>query len=339
MKLGTRQARQACRSTQTMGCTEPGALAGPRVHPASPAVLRGQHSGSRKVRAPKGRGGDRHRQETGTDRGAGETHAAQSARPHLCGTQARPPPAAAAPRGPPPRAWPGRAPVPPSWSVRASVPWSLCGHRPSPGGWGGCQWMTSAPPRPPCAPGESARARQALRSARCAGSGGGSLPPPGAPPPAPSQEQGSQSAGSWADPRVASPGREEAAGCQNSGAGHFGGGGGAVPLPCLPTPHLYGPGVPAQPGASIQEVSWSRSSALIGWSSHVSLHGNHLPTPWQPEPVGKTGPRGSPLPHPSLSPGSGRRGEKHAFLLPRSSAATPPRTPAPPPPPQPPRCA
>lgn len=47
-------------------------------------------------------------------------------------------------------------------------------------------------------------------------------------------------------------------------------------------PHSSRPGVPAQPGASIQEVSWSRSPALIGWSVQISLHGNCLPLPWQP---------------------------------------------------------
>lgn len=180
------QAHPARSSAQTMGCTEPGVLTGPRTHPAPPSLPRspewgwggGQHSGALEVRALRKRGGDRHGEGTGTDGGAGETHAAQSARPHLCGARALSLLVAAAPRGPPPRAWPGRAPVSPSLrlgqSVRPSgVACSATAPRPRDGGEG--PWMTSAPPRPPGPPKERAREHQALRSAGV-GAGAGAAP-------------------------------------------------------------------------------------------------------------------------------------------------------------------
>lgn len=87
-------------------------------HPPFPAVPRADGWGSA-FRWSEGQG-------TGTDRGAGEMHAAESPRPHLCGAPGRPPPAAAAPRGPPPRAWPGRAPVPLSCSLRVRPSRGAC---------------------------------------------------------------------------------------------------------------------------------------------------------------------------------------------------------------------
>lgn len=304
-----------------MECTEPGAVAGPGVQPASHAVLmgsqgRGQHSGAWKVRAPKGparAGGGRHRRQG--QRGGGDARGAERAASPVRDPG---PPASASSSSArvasPGMAWPCARP---SVRVRPCVcPVEPVRPPPLARGMGGGQWMTSAPPRPLGAPSERARARQALRSgAQEVGAGGGSLPSPGEPssrlarpclsrsiPPTPLRGKGSQSAGSWTDPRVASPfsrvGKRRRV-ARIWGAGELWGRWRRSPPSLPPGPHLYGPGVPAQPDASIQEVSWRCSSALIGRSSHVSLHDNHLSTPWQPEPVEKDGPRGSLLPHPS----------------------------------------
>lgn len=119
---------RACSCAQTMGRPRSGAL-GPAGH--SGPFLQPQGGRGAVGLQVLGREGDWGGQ------GVGETHAAESAGPHLCGALGLLPPAAAALRGLPPRAWPGRgqsfcpvASVSPSRGAHASA------TAPRPGGRG-----------------------------------------------------------------------------------------------------------------------------------------------------------------------------------------------------------